>query len=158
MSLTTLGWVFTLGVLLHNLEEALYLPEWSANAGHWYPPVARKTFRTAIIIFSVIVVVLTALAATAEAGGTVAYIMAGYCLAMILNAGAPHLLLTIKLGRPMPGTLTAIAFNVPLGLYYIRQSLLQDHIRAHTFLWAGPVVTVTFLLLIPLLFAISKRL
>jgi hypothetical protein len=158
MSLATLGWVFTFGVLLHNLEEALYLPAWSSNAGRWYRPVASNTFRTAIIILSMILVTVTAFAATAEAGGTLAYIMAGYCLAMILNAVAPHLLLTIKLGRPMPGTLTAIAFNVPLGLYYLRQSLLRNHIHAQTFLWAGPLVTLTFLLLIPLLFAICKRL
>jgi hypothetical protein len=158
MSLTTLGWLFTLGVLFHNLEEALYLPRWSHTVSSWYRPVDARSFRHAILLFSAIVFILTALSATAPDDSPSAYLMAGLCLAMLLNAIAPHLLLTLSQRRYMPGTATGFAFNVPLGAIYLHKSLLQNHIRAHTFFWAGPLVTLAFLLLIPLLFAVSKRL
>ena len=52
MSLTTLGWLFTLGVLTHNTEEALHLPAWSVRAGRWHAPVGKTEFRFAVAALS----------------------------------------------------------------------------------------------------------
>jgi len=39
---------FLLGFLAHNLEEFLWLPEWSQSAGIFHPPVTRGRFSSAV--------------------------------------------------------------------------------------------------------------
>lgn len=158
MSLPTLGWLLTLGVLLHNAEEALYLPEWSNVAGRWYRPVAARTFRIAILLFSGLMLLLTALSTRSTAGSMTAYVMAGYALAMVLNALFPHLLATAVMRRYMPGTATALLLNVPLGLLFLHQARVQHRIDLHIFLWAGPAVVLAIVMILPVLFAIGRKL
>jgi len=158
MSLPTLGWLLTLGVVLHNTEEALYLPAWSTLAGKWYRPIAARTFRIAIILFSGIILFLTALTSHSASNGAAAYIMAGYVLAMVLNALFPHVLATLVSGRYMPGTATALLLNAPLGLLYLHQALAQHRIDLRTFLWTGPAIVLAIVMILPLLFAIGRKL
>jgi hypothetical protein len=150
--------MFTLGVLLHNTEEALYLPAWSNFPGKWYRPIAARTFRIAIVLFSALVLLFTTLAAASDSGSIAAYIMAGYVLAMVLNAACPHALATLVMRRYMPGTATALLLNVPLGLLYLHQALAQHRIDPHTFLWTGPATVLAIVMILPLLFAIGRNL
>ena len=106
MSLTALGWLFTLGVLAHNAEEAWRLPAWSARAGRWHAPVAAPVFRFAALVLSGLFVAITLVASNSVAGGVAAYLMAGYALAMVLNVFMPHVLVTVVTRRYMPGTAT----------------------------------------------------
>src|ERR1700724_1952658 len=108
MPLILIGWLFTLGVLLHNAEEALYLPAWSAGAGRWYKAIPPREFRFAAAVLSAIFIGITAAASLSSSGSTAAYVMAGYALAMVLNAFVPHVLATLLMRRYMPGTATAL--------------------------------------------------
>ena len=153
----TIGWVFTLGVLVHNLEEALYLPAWSAHAGRWYRPIGAWEFRFAIGVFSVLILVLTAASSLSPAHSPGAYLMAGYVLAMVLNVFAPHLFATVFQRRYMPGTATAVLLNLPLGWLYLRQILMEHRIELRVFSWAGPLTVLAILALIPVLLALCRR-
>ena len=157
MSLTFIGWVFTAGVLVHNTEEALRLPAWSIHAGKWHAPVGPREFRFALSVLSVLLVIF-ALAASFTAGGSVsAYLMGGYVMAMVINVFVPHVLTTISMRRYMPGTGTALFFNLPLGLLYLSRALSEGRIEIRVFIWAGPVVVLGLLASIPLLFFLGRK-
>ena len=157
MSLAIIGWLFTAGVLVHNAEEAWRLPAWSLSAGRWHPPVGPRAFRFAVAVLSVLLVLFALMASFSEAGSIGAYLMAGYVLAMVLNVFFPHVLATVVLRRYMPGTATALIFNLPLGLWYLNRALAEDRIAGSVFVWAGPAVTAGILALIPVLFFLGRR-
>lgn len=52
MSMRGLVAVFVLAVLLHNVEEALWLPAWSSSAGRWHAPVSGPEFGFAVSVLS----------------------------------------------------------------------------------------------------------
>lgn len=158
MPLALLGWLFTLGALAHNAEEARWLPAWSARAGKWHAPVDARAFRLAASLLSALFVAVTAAAAWTTAGSLAAYLMAGYVLAMVLNVLVPHVLASVAMRRCMPGTATALAFNLPLGLLYLHRALDEHAIAWPTFRWAGPLVVLGLLALLPMLFALARRL
>lgn len=158
MSLIALGWLFTGCALLHNLEEALYLPAWSRRGRRFLKPVTAPVFRFAISLLSLLFVALTLAATVAGPGSVAAYLMAGYVLAMVLNALLPHALATMTLRSYMPGTATGVLFNLPIGLLYLSRALGQGQIALPTFYRAGPAVVLGLLGLLPVLFALGNRL
>lgn len=101
-------------------------------------------------------IAITAVASIDGASRVAAYLMAGYVLAMVLNAVVPHALLSIAMRRTMPGTATALLLNLPLGLWYLRRALLLGRIEERVFFWAGPAVVVLLLWSIRPLFALSR--
>jgi hypothetical protein len=158
MSLETIGWLFTLGVLVHNTEEALYLPGWSAHAGRWHARVEAMEFRFAIFVLSGLLVIFAAAASLSGAGSVSAYLMAGFVLAMVLNVFMPHLLATIFLRKYMPGTITALLLNLPLGVIYLVKALLERNIEPKIFAWSGPLTVLLILASIPALFLVGRKL
>ena len=155
--LALLASLFTLGALLHNLEEALYLPAWSKHARRWYRPVAAPVFRVAAAALSVVFVLITVFGMFSHTGGVGAYLMAGYVLAMLFNVMVPHALVSLFQREYMPGTTTALLLNLPLGLLYLHVALDARFIEMPIFLWAGPTVAIALLLLMPLLFTLGRR-
>jgi len=83
--------------------------------------------------------------------------MAGYVLAMVLNVFMPHVLATVFMRRYMPGTITALVFNLPLGLLYLNRALSENRIEWHILYWAGPLVVLGILALIPFLFFLGRK-
>lgn len=157
MSLTSIGWLFTLGVLLHNTEEALGLPAWSLHAGKWHSPVGPREFRFAVVVLSSLLVIFALAASLAADGSVSVYLMAGYVLAMVLNVFMPHVLATVFMRRYMPGTITALVLNLPLGLLYLSRSLSENRIELHVLYWSGPVVVLGILASIPFLFHLGRK-
>jgi hypothetical protein len=158
MLLTSISWIFTLGVLMHNTEEALYLPAWSANAGKWHAPVGPKEFRFAVCVLSVLLIFIATAASLSQADSIAAYLMSGYVLAMVLNAFIPHVLASVVMHKYMPGTATAVLLNLPFGLLYLRQALSEHTIELQVFYWVGPLVVLSILASIPVLFAVGRKL
>jgi hypothetical protein len=160
MSITTLSWLFTLGVLAHNAEESVSLPSWAAAhvPARWRVRVEPRVFRWAAAIQSLILVALAAWALSAPPQGVAWYGFAGYVLAMMANAVVPHLLATLALRRYMPGTATALLFNLPLGLLWMRRALVEEVVAWRTLIWAAPAVALLVLASVPVLFAAGRRL
>jgi hypothetical protein len=157
MSLTLVGWLFTVGVLIHNAEEALRLPAWSIHAGKWHAPVGPRDFSFAISILSALLIIFSLASSFSADDSISAYLMAGYVLAMVLNVFIPHVFATVFMRRYMPGTATALVFNLPLGLLYLSRALSERRIELHVFYWAGPLVVVGILASIPVLFFLGRK-
>lgn len=156
MSLVVLAWFFTLGVIAHNTEEALYLPAWSKTAGRWHAPVNTREFVFAVTLLSVVLVALAAAALSAGSKSIWAYLFTGYVFAMVANVFAPHVLGTIALRRYVPGTGTAVLFNLPLGGLFLQQALAQGFVAWGTIAWVAPITALLLVASIPALFAAGR--
>ena len=95
MRVSILGWLFALGVLAHNAEEALLLP---------------------------------------------------------------HVLATLALRTYVPGTATALAFNLPLGGWLLWRAITEKFVQPSVFAWSGPLTVIAIVVSIPLLFAAGRYL
>jgi hypothetical protein len=149
-------WSFAGAVTAHNVEEAVFLPEWSRSAGRWHPSVEPADFRVAVLVLTLFLYASIWLSRTGDR--LFDYILCGYALAMVLNVFVPHLAATIVMRRYMPGTATAIGLVLPSGMLVLHQSFTGNRIDATTFAWAGPLTVAMMLISIPALFAISRRL
>jgi len=158
MDFVLLAGLFALAVTLHNIEEALWLPAWSQAAGKWHHPVGAREFRFAVVVLTVLAYIAVWLATTYGKESVGAYLLTGYALAMLLNVFFPHVIATGVLRRYAPGTLTALLLNLPVTILLLRHSIQEGYIQIQMFLWAGPLVVAGILLLIPVLFAIGRRL
>lgn len=158
MSLTAIGWLFTVGVLTHNTEEAWRLPAWSLHAGKWHASVGPREFRFAVVVLSALLVIFAFSSSVTAPGSISAYLMAGYVLAMVLNVFIPHVLATVFMRRYMPGTATALVLNLPLGLIYLSRALSENRIEMAVFYWAGPAVVLGIAASIPVLFFLGRAL
>jgi Protein of unknown function with HXXEE motif len=167
MSIVTVGWLFTLGVLAHNAEEALYLPAWEAlylppgwmvRVKRWNSAGGAKEFRFAVAILSAALVGITTVTSVTGAGSLAAYLLAGYALSMIINGLVPHTIATVAMRRYMPGTATAVLLNLPLGCLLLIRALSENYIQLKVFVWSGPLFALLMLASLPILFAVGKRL
>jgi hypothetical protein len=158
MNLSLIGWLFALGVTLHNVEEAIFLPKWSAQAGRWHSPVQPAVFRFAVAVLSIAALLAAWLAAVGGPGSFGAYFIAGYALAMGLNVLAPHLAATLALRKYAPGTATGLLFNLPLGGWLLYRALMEGYVDPGVFLYSGPLTVLCILASIPLLFALGRKL
>lgn len=153
-----LGWLFALGVILHNIEEALFLPGWSARNRRRQFEVNAASFRFAVTLLSLAVLAAASLASSGGSGSFGAYFLAGYALAMVLNVFIPHLAASIVLREYAPGTATALLFNLPLGSWYVYRSLTEDYVNPGVFLYSGPLTVLAIAASIPILLAVRNRL
>ena len=167
MPLIAVGWLFTLGVSAHNAEEVVYLPAWEAlywppawiaRTTRWHKVPGDKEFRFAVIVFSVALISITAVTSVTGAGSPAAYLLAGYALAMVINGLIPHIVATVAMRRYMPGTATAVLLNLPLGCLFLIRALSENYIQLRLFAWSGPLVALSMLASLPILFAVGKRL
>ena len=158
MSLSFLGWLFALGVVIHNVEEALFLPAWSLCAGRWPRAVSAVAFRFAVTVLSMAVLIAAWFASTGGSQSIGAYFLVGYALAMVLNVFIPHVAASIVLRSYAPGTGTALLFNLPLGGWLIYRYLAEGYLKPPVFLFSGPVTVLAIVATIPVLFYVDKKL
>ena len=156
ISLTTLGWLFTLGVLAHNTEEAIWLPAWTTRVRPLRFTLSSSVFRIAAVAQSLLLVILATAAFLSASESPAAYAFAGYVFAMLVNVFAPHAFASIALRTYMPGTATALLFNLPLGILFLHRALAERFVAWDTLVWAAPLVAFLVLLSIPVSFAIGR--
>lgn len=158
MRISVLCWLFALGVLVHNAEEALLLPQWSASAGRWHPVVAAAEFQFAVAVLSLVVILCAWAASTGGARSLGAYLLTGYALAMVLNVFFPHVLASLWLRTYAPGTATALAFNLPLGGWLVWRAITERFVKPSVFAWSGPLTVIAIVASVPVLFATGRYL
>lgn len=153
MSLAVLSLLFTVGVLVHNAEEAVWLPRWSNS--RWRAPVSSRQFLFAVSVFSV-GLVLVALVALAAGPRTVpAYLFAGCVFAMVANVLIPHTLGSLALRSYIPGTATALLLNAPLGSTLLYRMVDEGFVELPVLSWFAPVVALGIAASIPALFWVA---
>ncbi len=117
--------IFLLAFTIHNIEESVWLPEWSKHAEKFHEPVERNQFIFAVIIVTIIGYLVTIAEIINNTPGSVfTYIYLGFIGMMGLNTFIPHLAATILLKKYAPGLITALLLNLPLSIIIIAQYIV----------------------------------
>jgi hypothetical protein len=149
-------WLFPVALTLHNLEEALWLPGWSANAGAFHPPVGAAEFRFALAVLTVAGYWLTWMAL--RRGGRWLQAFFAASAVMLLNVFFPHLLATLVLGRYAPGLGTALLCILPVTALLLRRAFQEGALTWSALAGGGVRVFPIVLVGIPLLFWLGRHL
>ena len=150
--------LFLLGFSLHNIEEALWLPQWSKHARKYHKEVSPNEFTFAVIIVTAIGYLLTfQYFIFAPASALSKYIYLGFILMMVANVVFPHIIATLVLKKYAPGTITGILLNAPIGIYILIKDINGNEEFGFVII-AGVILAIIFLLLIKQLFKIGKYL
>ncbi len=148
--------LFLLGFSLHNIEEALWLPTWSKQAGVFHKEVSDNEFRFAVIVVTIIGYLVTFqyfLFAEQYPFSKLLYL--SFVLMMVLNVIFPHLLSTIITKKYAPGLLTGLLLNMPIGLYLIITNTEKDRILSLCL--STIVLSIILLTIIRISFNIGKK-
>jgi Na+(H+)/acetate symporter ActP len=113
--------LFGVSVTLHNLEEALFLASWSrCHLKLWFTP-NHKIYSVLTLLVSVVVwIPVVGISAWSE-NARLQAALAGFALAMVVNAIFPHLLLSLATRSYSPGAGTGMLLNLPLGIWLIHE-------------------------------------
>ncbi len=125
--------LFGVGVTLHNLEEAVYLPAWfRSNLTLVFEP-NRKIYWIVTSLVS-IVIWIPIVGVCVSPDRHFQSVLSGFALLMAINAVLPHLALSFIKRSYSPGTATGMLFNLPLGVLLIRGQLSAAAI-SHACFW-----------------------
>lgn len=149
-------WLLPLVVTLHNLEEALWLPNWSKDAGRWHPPVGPREFRFAVSVLTGMLYLITYGSIKGGPESRRAYLFNGTAFMMLLNVIFPHAVATVLLQKYAPGVVTGVLLNLPVTLYLLRRAFREQYVSKERFPIAAVGVSLGTLPLLPLLFFIGK--
>ncbi len=159
MTEATLLWVFfPMAITLHNLEEAIWLPEWSLHAERFHKPIESNEFYFAVIVVTILAYLATFLAIVCFSIWPFKQLFFGFLGAMILNTFIPHLAATIVLRRYSPGLLTGLFLLVPINSTLVAQAIGVGMLQWLEFVVATVVVAILLVSLLPLLFRLGKKL
>ena len=114
MNTSSFALLFMFTITLHNIEEALWLPQWSHHAKKYHKPLERKEFHFALIVITALAYVISGLFLFFPKVFFIKCLFVGYVGAMILNVFFPHIIATILLKRYAPGLITGVLVNLPL--------------------------------------------
>ena len=144
----TLQWLFPVVLALHNLEEALWLPEWANRTGFWRTPVSPRAFRFALALLTALALAVTWQSARSGPQSSWTYLTFGYMTAVLANAIFPHVALSVSKRSYMPGTATAGALNLPVLSFLVASALSEGQVSGwKTVAYAAGVAA---LLLLPI--------
>ncbi len=159
MIVPSLLWVFfPIAITLHNLEEALWLPQWSHHAKRFHKPVQPNEFFFAVILVTLLAYLSTFVAIAAPSFWLGRQFFFGFLGAMILNAFMPHLAATILLRRYAPGLITGLALLVPINLTILIQAMTAGELSWWGLVISTIVVAGLLLSLVPAFFRLGKLL
>lgn len=156
LSFQTLQWLFPAAVLLHNSEEAVWMPAWtSTHAAQLplHPPGAAK-IRVALLVLAVAAFVVTYLSRRKGPQSVAAYLTFGGIVAMLLNVFIPHVPASLIFHSYTPGVVTAVTVNLPVMSYLTFRAVRDDWVTGWKAaaaavgvpLMLGGIIAVWFLL------------
>lgn len=150
--------IFSLTITIHNIEEALWLPKWSKEAGKYYKPVGSKTFHFTATIITLLAYLFSTIVIFIGFDTIIGGLLIGFMGAMFLNAVFPHLVMTIIMRRYAPGVITGMVINLPILGIILKRLVETNVISIVSLLWNTVLMSVLLLIMIRLLFFIGKRL
>jgi hypothetical protein len=123
LSIKLTATLFGVSVTLHNLEEALFLVRWSrAHLKLWFTPDPKIYWVLTSLVSVVIWIPIVGICVWPQ-NERFHSALAGFALAMAVNALVPHLLVSVATHSYSPGTGTAMLLNLPLGVWLIHEQL-----------------------------------
>lgn len=116
MTFRKLQWLFPIAVALHNAEEAIWMPRWTAGHAMRLPvrPPGAAEIWAALVVFTAAAFAVTYLSARRGPESIWAYLTFGYIVAMLANVFVPHVPAAIVFRGYAPGLVTAVLINLPV--------------------------------------------
>lgn len=158
LEISSLVIFFPLAITLHNVEEALWLPQWSKYAQKFHRPVNKDEFRFAVIVITLLAYLATCMFMFLPRILVYKYFYFGFLGAMIINAIFPHLVSTIVLRKYSPGLITGVFLVIPSNCLIIRYSIDNRIINFNEILLSTIAVSLALLVIIPILFKMGRKL
>jgi hypothetical protein len=128
MSFQKLQWLFPIAVTLHNGEEAVWMPGWTAgHAGQlpMHPPGAVE-IRIALIVLTVAAIAVTYLSVRKGPQSFWSYLLFGGIVAVLVNVFVPHVPATLLFRSYTPGVVTAVLINLPVMSYLASRAVREQ--------------------------------
>jgi len=124
--------LLSLTLVLHNAEEYLAFPAFFASAGgrlgQWFP--AAGLARTSRLLPPALLLANSAAVAGDCGIGSHALLVAALFIETVLLVNAVgHSLTALPLGSYVPGLITAVVINLPVGIYVLQRGLREQWIR-----------------------------
>ncbi|MED4402291.1 HXXEE domain-containing protein [Metabacillus fastidiosus] len=148
---------FCFAITLHNIEETIWLPEWSKGASKFHKAVKSNEFYFAIIVITSLAYLSSFYYLIFPQSDIVKWVFTGFLGSMIFNAIFPHLLLTIIMRKYALGLATGILLNIPINSFIIQYMLANDMFSIKELIISTVVVGAVLLSFIPVLFKIGDR-
>ena len=148
-------WFLAVTITIHNMEEAIWLPDWSPSAAGWLPRVGAFEFRFAVTVLTLIFYGIIYYFSVKDTKLS-AYLMYGLIAGMLFNVFIPHTIATISWGVNAPGAVTGILLNLPVTLYLLHRGMKEGWFDLKLFIGAGMTFGLGTLLLILVLFRIGR--
>ena len=115
--------LFGIGVTLHNIEEAIFLPGWTrSHMKLRFDPNPRIYWVLTSLVSAVIWIPVIGVCVSKESRSFES-VLSGFALAMAINALLPHFIVSLVTRSYSPGTGTGMLFNLPLGVLLIHEQL-----------------------------------
>lgn len=143
---------FCLAITLHNLEEALWLPQWSQMGLPFQKPVTPSEFHFALFIITTLAYLIAFLYLSFPKSNLMKKAFIGFLGSMIFNAIFPHLLATIFMKTYAPGLVTALLLNIPINTLILYRLHKLSYITIKEIIISTVVVGIVLLIMIPILF------
>ncbi len=138
-SYRSIALLFALGVTLHNAEEALFLVPWARSHVKLPFDPNPKIYWLVTSLVSV-AIWIAAIGVNAHPENlSFQLALAGFALAMAVNALLPHLIVSLATRSYSPGTATGMLLNLPLGALILWKSASSGTISASE-LWSHAAI------------------
>ena len=121
-------WLFPIAVTLHNGEEAIWMPAWTAEHASQLPmhPPGAIEFRFALVVLTVAAFAVTYFSARKGPQSSWAYLLFGYIVAMLANVLVPHVPASIMFRGYAPGVVTAVLIDLPVMSYLAVRAVREN--------------------------------
>ena len=157
MSFRKTQWLFPAAAVLHNGEEAIWMPGWDQRHGVQLPvhPGAAE-IRIALAILTVAAFAVTYCSQRRGPQSVWAHLMFGGMVAMLVNVFVPHVPAAIAFREYTPGVVTAVLINLPVMSMLVVQAVREEWVGGWKALVFGAGVPLTLAAMILALFRMSR--
>jgi hypothetical protein len=146
---------FCLAIILHNVEEALWLPQWSQLGSSIQKPVTPNEFHFAVLIITALAYLISFLYVSFPKTNLLKWVFIGFLGSMIFNAIFPHLIASIMTKSYAPGLATGLLLNIPVNTVILYRLYTLSLITKKEILISTVVVGILLLAMIPALFTLG---
>ncbi len=149
-------WILAISETLHNLEEAIWLPDWSKTAGIWHPKVGATEFRIAVILITLMFYGVIYYFAKYKSSNRSKFLMSGALVMILFNVLMPHLLASVLTLNYAPGVASGVLLNAPVTLYLLNRGVKEGLYKVKNLVLAGICFALAAFPLLKLLFVIGR--
>jgi hypothetical protein len=145
-------WILAITETIHNMEEAILLPNLfqSGDFSKW--PVSPFEFRFAVILITLLIYGMIYYFVKHE-NKLAEYLMGGTLFTILFNVFIPHLIGSVLLLKYLPGTASGVLLNIPVTLYLLRRGVREGFFTIKSIaVWGGIFTIIT----VPFLFGLFK--